>query len=59
MTGHNSQINFRDSLETNKSLQLVCFVFPIEVPGEIDPLSVHKLEPLRGTYRGPVGHGIA
>ena len=27
----------------NRHLQLVCFVFLIEVPGELDPLSFHKL----------------
>ena len=27
----------------NRPLQLVCFVFPKEVPGELDPLSFHKL----------------
>ena len=27
----------------NKPLQLVCFVFPKEVPGETEPLSFHKL----------------
>ena len=27
----------------NEPLQLVRFVFPIEVPGELDPLSLHKL----------------
>ena len=27
----------------NTPLKLVCFVFPTEVPGELDPLSSHKL----------------
>ena len=30
-------------LLANRPLWLVCFVFPIEVPGELDPLSFHKL----------------
>ena len=30
-------------LNRNRPLQLICFVFPIEVPGELDPLSLHKI----------------
>ena len=33
----------KKSRELNKPLNLVCFVFPIEVPGELDPLSFLKL----------------
>ena len=31
------------SAKMNRPLELVCFVFPIEVPEELDPLSFHEL----------------
>ena len=38
--GERKKIQYHKS---NKLLKLVGFVFPIEVPGELDPLSLHKL----------------
>ena len=43
------------TIPLSRNLELVLLVFSV-TPFKVDQ---NKLEPLRGTYRGPVGHGIA
>ena len=40
---HSHALSHFSSSIANRPLWPVCFVFPIEAPGELDPLSFHKL----------------